>query len=94
MNILNISRYLFAVTTLSFVLVSSTTYAPPAERAGEAIMWALAFLSFLFAGLSFFLSAQKTRHPESWIFRSNALHFILVALAIVATLLLVLGVAG
>ena len=79
---------------VSFLLVSSTTYAPAAEKTGEAFLWALAFLSFLFAGFSFFLSAQRTRHPESRIFRSNALHFILLALAIIATLLLVLGVAG
>lgn len=94
MTILNLSRYLFVVTTLAFLLVSSTTYAPPAEKAGEALMWILAFLSFLFAGLTFFLSAQRTRHPERPLFRSRALHFILLALAIIATVLLVVGVAG
>ena len=94
MKTLSIARYLCAVMTVAFLMVSSMTFVPAAERKAEILMWTLAFFSLFFAGLSFFLSAQTQRHPESKILRSNALHLILLIAAILATLLLVLGVAG
>jgi hypothetical protein len=94
MKTLSIARYLCAVMTIAFLMVSSITYVPAAARRGEILMWTLAFFSLFFAGVSFYLSAQTQRHPESKILRSSALHLILLIVAILATLLLVLGAAG
>jgi hypothetical protein len=80
--------------TIAFLMVSSITYVPAAARRGEILMWTLAFFSLFFAGVSFYLSALTQRHPESNILRSSALHLILLIVAILATLLLVLGAAG
>jgi len=94
MKTLSIARYLCAVMTIAFLMASSITYVPTAVRKAEILMWTLAFFALFFAGLSLFLSAQTQRHPESKILRSSALHLILLIVAIVATLLLVLGAAG
>ncbi len=94
MKTLYISRYLCGLMTLSFLMVSMTTYAPAGERVGEILFWTFGFCSLFFAAVSFYLSALRQRHPESKIFKSSVLHFTLFAFAILMTLLLVLGIAG
>jgi hypothetical protein len=94
MKTILIARYLCGVMTIAFLMVSSITYVPAAVRKAEILMWTLAFFAIFFAGLSLFLSALTQRHPESKILRSSALHLVLLIAAILATLFLVLGVAG
>jgi len=94
MKTLYISRYLCGLMTISFLMVSITTYAPAGARVGEILFWTFGFCSLFFAGMSFFLSALRQRDPENRIFKSRVLHFTLFAFAILMTLVFVLGIAG